>query len=102
MERAKAHLPLAEDFDDLYMEDLIWAHAVSLHQRLDSDQFKFADPLVALLNRGLQDQEQMERLGPEAEFVARYTATIGGRNLELAHICLAKVGWGSLLVFGLG
>ena len=102
MERAKAHLPLREDFEDLYLEDLVWAHAVSLHQRLDSDQFEFAAPLVALLNRGLQDKEQMERLGPEAEFVARYAATIGGRNLELARVFLAKVGWGSPLAFSLG
>ena len=89
----KACLPLAEEFDDLYLEDLIWAHAVSLHQRLDNNQFKFAGPLVAILNRGLQDQEQMERLGPEAEFVVRYAVMIGGRTLKLVRICLAKVGW---------
>ena len=65
----------------------------SLHQRLDTPQFEFATPLVALLWRGLQDKEQVERLTPEAEFVVRYAATIGGRNLELAQVCLSKVCW---------
>ena len=70
MERVKPALPLEEEFDDLFLEDLVWAHAVSLHQRLDTPQFHFAAPLVALLNRGLK------------EFVARYAAMIGGRNLK--------------------
>ena len=83
MERAKPALPLEEEFDDLFLEDLVWAHAVSLHQRLDTPQFHFAAPLVALLRRGLQDKEQIKRLTPEAEFVARDTVTIRGRNLEL-------------------
>ena len=93
MEQAKPALPLEEEFDDLFLEDLVWAHAFSLHQRLDTPQFHFAAPLVALLNRGLKDKEQIERLTPEAEFVARYAATIGGRNLELARVCLSKVCW---------
>ena len=93
MERAKPGLPLEEEFNDLFLEDLVWAHAVSLHQRLDTPQFHFAAPLVALLSRGLKDREQVERLTPEAEFVVRYTATIGGRNLELAWVCLSKVCW---------
>ena len=93
MEWAKPALPLEEEFDDLFLEDLVWAHAVSLHQRLDTPQFHFAAPLVALLRRGLQDKEQIERLTPEAEFVARYAATIGGRNLGLARVCLSKVCW---------
>ena len=84
MEWAKPALPLVEEFNDLFLEDLMWAHVVSLHQWLDTLQFHFAAPLVALLQRGLQDKEQIERLTPEAEFVARYAATIGGRNLELA------------------
>ena len=46
-------------------------------------QFKFMAPLVAHLQRGLQDKEQIESLNLEAEFVARYTATVGGRNLKL-------------------
>ena len=83
MERAEPALPLEEELDNLFLEDLVWAHAVSLHQRLDMPQFHFTAPLVALLRRGLQDKEQMERLTPEAEFVVRYAATIGGRNLEL-------------------
>ena len=93
MERAKPALPLEEEFNDLFLEDLVWAHVVSLHQRLDMPQFHFAAPLVALLRRGLQDKEQIERLTLEAEFVARYAATIGGRNLELAQVCLSKVCW---------
>ena len=93
LERAKPALPLEEEFDDLFLEDLVWAHTVSLHQRLDTPQFHFAAPLVALLNRGLKDKEQIERLTPEAEFVARYTATIRGRNLELVWVCLSKVCW---------
>ena len=88
LERAKPALPLEEEFDDLFLEDLVWAHAV---QRLNTLQFHFAAPLVALLNRGLKDKEQIERLTPEAEFVARYAATIGGRNLELVRVCLSKV-----------
>ena len=91
LERAKPALPLEEEFDDLFLEDLVWAHAVSLHQRLDMPQFHFAAPLVALLNRGLKDKEQIKRLTPEAEFMARYAATIGGRNLELVRVCLSKV-----------
>ena len=93
LEWAKPALPLEEEFDDLFLEDLIWAHAVSLHQRFDMPQFHFAAPLVVLLQRGLKDREQIERLTPEAEFVARYSATIGGRNLELAQVCLSKVCW---------
>ena len=93
LERAKPALPLEEEFNDLFLEDLVWAHAVSLHQRLDMPQFHFAAPLVALLKRGLQDKEQIKRLTPEAEFVARYAVTIGGRNLELARVCLSKVCW---------
>ena len=93
MERAEPALPLEEEFNDLFLEDLVWAHAVSLHQRLDTPQFHFAAPLVALLRRGLQDKEQIERLTPEVEFMARYTVTIGGRNLELVHVCLSKVCW---------
>ena len=92
LERAKPALPL-EEFNDLFLKDLIWAHAVSLHQRLDTPQFHFAAPLVALLRRGLQDKEQIERLTLEAEFVARYTATIGGKNLKLVRVCLSKVCW---------
>ena len=93
MERAKPALPLEEEFDDLFLEDLVWAHVVSLHQRLDMPQFCFAAPLVALLRRGLQDKEQIERLTPEAEFMARYAAMIRGRNLELVRVCLSKVCW---------
>ena len=84
---------MEEEFDDLFLEDLVWAHAVSLHQRLDTPLFDFAAPLVALLKRGLQDKEQIKRLTPEAEFVARYAATIRGRNLELVRECLSKVCW---------
>ena len=83
MEWAKPALLLEEEFDDLFLKDLIWAHVVSLHQRLDMPQFHFAAPLVVLLRRGLQDKEQIERLTLEVEFVARYAATVGGRNLEL-------------------
>ena len=93
MEQAKPALPLEEEFNDLFLEDLVWAHAVSLHQRLNTPQFHFAAPLVALLKRGLQDKEQIKRLTPEAEFIVRYAATIGGRNLELAQVCLSKVCW---------
>ena len=93
LERVKPALPLGEEFNDLFLEDLVWAHAVSLHQRLNTPQFHFAAPLVALLNRGLKDKEQIKRLTPEAEFVVRYTAMIGGRNLELARVCLSKVCW---------
>ena len=46
-------------------------------------QYHFAAPLVALLQRDLQDKEQIEWLTPEVEFVVRYAAMIGGRNLEL-------------------
>ena len=82
MERAKPALPLEEEFDNLFLEDLVWAHAVSLHQRLNTPQFHFAAPLVVLFQRGLQDKEQIKRLTPEVEFVVRYTATIGGRRKE--------------------
>ena len=75
----------------------MWAHAVSLHQRLNMLQFHFAAPLVALLQRGLQDKEQIEWLTPEVEFVVRYAVTIGGRNLELVCVCLSKVGLGCSL-----
>ena len=60
MEWAKPALPLEEMFDDLFLEDLMWAHTVSLHQWLDMPQFKFATPLVVLLQRGLQDREEVE------------------------------------------
>ena len=93
LERAKPALPLEEEFNDLFLEDLVWAHTDSLYQRLNTPQFHFAAPLVALLNRGLKDKEQVERLTPEAEFIARYAAMIGGRNLELARVCLSKVCW---------
>ena len=82
-------------FDNLFLEDLVWAHAVSLHQWLDTPQLHFVAPLVSLLQRGLQDKEQVERLTPEAEFVARYAASIGGRNLELVWVCLSKLVWES-------
>ena len=49
LEWAKPALPLEEEFDDLFLEDLVWAHAVSLHQRLDMPQFHFTAPLVVLL-----------------------------------------------------
>ena len=39
LEWAKPALPLEEEFDDLFLEDLVWAHAVSLHQRLNTPQF---------------------------------------------------------------
>ena len=68
---------------------------VSLHQQLDTLQFEFTAPLVSLLQRGLQDKEQVERLTPEAEFVARYTVMVGGRNLELVWVCLSKLIWES-------
>ena len=93
LEWAKPALPLEETFNDLFLEDLVWAHAVSLHQWLDMLQYHFTAPLVGLLQRGLQDKEQVEQLTPEAEFTARYAATIGGRNLELVRVCLSKVGW---------
>ena len=93
MERAKPALPLEEEFDNLFLKDLVWVHAVSLHQQLDTPLFHFAVPLVALLRGGLQDKEQIERLTLEAEFMARYAAMIGGRNLKLVQVCLSKVGW---------
>ena len=83
MEWVKPALPLEEEFDDLFLKDLIWAHTVSLHQQLNMPQFHFMAPLFALLQRGLQDKEQIERLCPEAEFVVRYAVMVGGRNLEL-------------------
>ena len=91
LEQVKPALLLEEEFNDLFLKDLVWAHAVSLHQQLDTLQFKFAAPLVALLKRGLQDQEQVEQLGLEVEFVVRYAATVGGRNLKLVRVCLSKV-----------
>ena len=93
LEQAKPALPLGEEFEDLFLEDLVWAHAVSLHQRLNTPLFQFAAPLVALLQRGLQDKEQIKRLTPEVEFVVRYAVTIGGRNLKLVRVCLSKVCW---------
>ena len=93
LEWAKPALPLGEEFEDLFLEDLVGAHVVSLHQRLDMPQFHFAAPLVLLLRRGLQDKEQIERLTPEVEFVARYDVMVGGRNLELVRVCLSKVCW---------
>ena len=97
LEQAKPALPLEETFDDLFLEDLVWAHAVSLHQWLNTLQFEFMAPLVSLLQRGLQDKEH---LTPEAEFVVRYAVTIGERNLKLVHVCLSKVGWGCSSVIG--
>ena len=97
LKRVKPALPLEEEFDDLFLEDLVWAHAVSLHQRLDMSPFHFTAPLVVLLQRGLQDKEQIERLTLEAEFMVRYAATIGGRNLKLVCVCLSKVGLGRSL-----
>ena len=92
LEWAKPALPL-EEFNNLFLEDLVWAHVVSLHQQLDTPQFEFTAPLVVLLQRGLQDKEQIKQLSPEAEFVARYTVMVGGRNLKLVQVCLSKVGW---------
>ena len=97
LERAKPALPLEETFNNLLLEGLMWAHAVSLHQWLDTLQYHFAAPLVSLLQRGLQDKEQVERLTPETEFVARYAVTIEGRDLELVWVCLSKVGLGRSL-----
>ena len=56
---------------------------VSLYQWLDTLQFHFVAPLVSLLQRGLQDKEQIKQLGSEVEFVVRYAAMIGGRNLYI-------------------
>ena len=78
----------------------MWAHVVSLRQRLDILQFKFAAPLVSLLQRGLQDKEQVKWRTPEVEFVARHTAMIGGRNLKLVQVCLSKVSLSCSLVTG--
>ena len=58
-------------------------------------QYHFVAPLVSLLQRGLQDKEQVEQLTLEVEFEARYTATIGGRNLKLVQVCLSKLIWES-------
>ena len=44
----KPALPL-EEFDNLFLEDLVWAHTASLGQQLDTLQFEFAAPLVVLL-----------------------------------------------------
>ena len=52
LEQAKPALPLEETFNDLFLEDLMWAHAASLHQWLDTPQFEFTAPLAALLQRG--------------------------------------------------
>ena len=60
LEQAKPAPPLEEMFDNLFLKDLMWAHAVSLHQQLNILQFKFVAPLVELLQRGLQDKEQIE------------------------------------------
>ena len=57
LEWAKPALPLEETFNDLFLEDFVWAHVVSLHQRLDTLQYHFMAPLVGLLQRGLQDKE---------------------------------------------
>ena len=95
LERAKPALLLEEMFNNLFLEDLVWAHAVSLHQWLDMPQFEFMAPLVLLLQRGLQDKEQIEQLNLEVEFTARYAAMVGGRNLKLVCVCLSKVGHSS-------
>ena len=49
-----------ETFDDLFIEDLSWAHAMSIYQLLKTEQFDFAVPFRSLLQRGLQDQESGE------------------------------------------
>ena len=98
LEQALPALPLLEEFEDLFLEDLVWAHAVSLHQWLNTPQFELVAPLVSLLQKGLQDKEQVKQIGPEVEFVARYAATIGGRNLKLVRVCLSKVGWSCSLL----
>ena len=92
LEWVKPALPLEEEFDNLFLKDLVWAHVVSLHQWLNMPQFQFAAPLVALLQKGLQDKEQIEWLGPEVEFMVRYAAMVGGRNLELVRACLSMSG----------
>ena len=96
LEWAKPALPLEETFNDLFLKDLVWAHVVSLHQWLNMPQYHFAAPLVGLLQRGLQDKEQVEQLTPEAEFVVRYAAMIRRRNLELVRVCLSKLIWESV------
>ena len=82
LEWGKSALSLEEEFDDLFLKDLVWTHVFSLHQQLDTLQFAFTAHFIVLLERGLQDQEQVELLGLEVQFVVRYTVMVGGGILS--------------------
>ena len=88
LERAKPALPLGEEFDDLFLKDLIWAHAVSLHQQLDTPQFHFAAPLVALLQRGLQDRSRLsDLLWKQSSWRGTLRQLEGGTSSWSMYVC---------------
>jgi len=92
LNRASPFLDSSEGFGDLQLYDMVWAHAVSSHRRINSIEYRDFLPMTELLNRGLQTREIKEEgkdLGVEMSM--RYAAAVGAMNLQFAKAAADKV-----------
>jgi hypothetical protein len=74
----------ADAFDDLYLEDLVYANAISAAKILDCERVSGANPnLTGLIKRGLADREVSEDIGKGIEIRAmRYSAAMAAQLLD--------------------
>ena len=95
-----ASLPFDEGFEDLCVQDLVWAHTVSADRQLEHSNFNNIPSFTGLLRRGLRDQEPHEGRNSVLEESMRYMACVGAMSLSYCNKLGQKV-LPSLLFFDL-
>ena len=71
-------------FADLYLDDLLWAQAITSDHHLKERDHK-VEPLVELLNQGIYDQEEKEENCRSKERSMRFSAVCD--SLLLQYCC---------------
>jgi hypothetical protein len=74
----------ADAFEDLFLEDLVYANAIAAAKTMDCDRISGANPnLTGLIKRGLADREIAEDIGKGIEVrVMRYSVAMAAQLLD--------------------
>ena len=91
LECAVACLPYDEAFEDLCVQDLVWAHAISTDHQLEHSNFNDIPSFTGLLRRGLRDWEPHEGRNTILEESMWYAACVGAMSLSYCNKLGQKV-----------
>ena len=91
LEHAVASLPFNEGFEDLCVQDLVWAHTISTNHHLEHSNFDNIPSFTGLLRRGLRDWEHHKGRNTMLEESMQYTACVGAMSLSYCNKLGRKV-----------